>query len=271
MTISGAIRGFVDRYPGLKAFLKAVVRPFRAETSTDYKHLASGDIESASHRLRDAWQAAEIPGRQRDGVDRQLAAYRDGAADLGFDVLIDMLRPLAERRAADGVALTVLEVGCSSGYYSEAFAIKGLQVVYSGCDYSQAFIEMARRHYPTLAFQVQDATNLGYGNDEFDVVVSGCCLLHIGNFEAAISEAARVAGSYVVFHRTPVLHRRPTTYYTKRAYGVETVEIHFNEQQLVALLTRHGLRIIGIATLHVGWQEADAFAIKSFLCEKVRK
>lgn len=270
MNVSIKVRRFVEHYPSLKSVLKTVARPFRHGTSTDYSRLAVEDVASATQRLRGAWQTEEIPARQREGVERQLAAYRTGSPDAGFDILIDILRPLTEERPADLSVLTLLEVGCSSGYYSEAFAIKGLRIAYSGCDYSAAFIEMAKRCYPTLDFRVQDATKLGYLDAEFDIVVSGGCLLHIGDYEAAICEAARVARSHVIFHRTPVLHRNATTWYTKRAYGVETVEIHFNEQQLVSLFATHGLRVIGIATSHVGWQEADAFASKTYICEKAQ-
>lgn len=269
MEASHQLRDCVDRYPGLKAFLKMLAGPFRRSTSAAYARLAPEEVEDSARRLKDAWRAAEMPARQRHGVERQLTAYRAGLPNNGFDVLIDILRSLIAQRLPECGVLTLLEVGCSSGYYSEAFEIKGLKVAYSGCDYSSAFVEMARRYYPELDFQVQDATKLGYRDSDFDVVVSGCCLLHIADYESAIREAARVARSYVVFHRTPVLHRRPTTYYTKRAYGVETIEIHFNEQQLVELFAIHGLRVVGIATLHVGWQNADATATKSYVCEKV--
>ena len=268
--ISGA-RRLIERYPRLKSFLQTVARPFRSATSTHYSRLAADDVEAVAGRLQRAWQAMEIPARQREGVDRQLAAYRAGSRDAGFDVLIDTLRPLADQRAGAERPLTLLEVGCSSGYYSEAFEIKGLRTAYSGCDYSAAFVEMAKLYYPALDFQVQNATKLGYSDDAFDVVVSGCCLLHIGDYASAVREAARVARSHVVFHRTPVLHRNPTTWYTKRAYGVETVEIHFNEQHLVALFAEHGLRVVGIATLHVDWQDGDAFASKTYLCEKSQR
>lgn len=266
-TASRATRSFVERYPGLKAALKALIRPFRAETSADYVELEAGDREATAVSLKEAWRAAEIPQKQRSGVDRLLADYRAGHACLQFDALVDMLRPLT-LQASRGDALTVLEVGCSSGYYSEVFAIKGLDVRYAGCDYSEAFVQMARRIYPALDFRVEDATALRYADASHDVVVSGGCLLHIPDYEAAIREAARVARRYVVFHRTPVLHRRPTTYFTKRAYGVKTVEIHFNEQELVQSFARHGLYVIDITTLDTDWRDGDAYATKSYLCEK---
>ena len=166
--------------------------------------------------------------------------------------------------------LRVLEIGCSSGYYSEVFAIKQLGLRYEGCDYSAAFIDLARRLYPGIAFEVGDATGLRYADRSFDVVVSGGCILHIPEYERAIAEAARVSRRWVAFHRTPVLHMHGPVTYTKKAYGVETIEIHFNEQALLRLFSAHGMRVVDINTHSIGWEEAsaDALAMKTYLCEK---
>jgi hypothetical protein len=45
----------------------------------------------------------------------------------------------------------------------------------------------------------------------------------------------------VVANRTPVCRRRPTQYMTKTAYGVETVELRFNEELLLGAFEGAGL------------------------------
>lgn len=246
-----------------------MIRPFRRDTSGGYVELEPSELKNSVSQLEAAWQADEIPAKQRVGVDRELMAYRAGVSIAGFDVLVDLLRPLVSINYECESAITLLEVGCSSGYYSEAFAIKGLHLDYAGCDFSPAFIEMAYRYYPSINFRVEDATALSYDDDSFDIVLSGCCLLHIPAYEDAIAEASRVARRYVIFHRTPIFHQRSTAYFTKLAYGVKTVEIHFNEQELVALFLKNGLRVIAIATLNSEWRKGDSYATKSYLCEKV--
>lgn len=266
MSVSASIRDYAQRHPALKGIVKTVIAPFRTNTSEAYAELAGADRHRIADDLKAAWKSTDIPTQQRKGVDRVLAAYRAGIPEKGFDVLAEMIRLLSPPSATP---LQLLEVGCSSGYYSEALEIKQVNCVYAGCDYSPKFIDMARQFYPALDFRVEDATALRYTDGSFDVVVSGCCLLHIPAYEAAIAEAARVARSHVVFHRTPVLHVRPTTYFSKRAYGIKTVEIHFNEQELVALFAKHALRVVSVATLDVSWRSGDAFALKTYLCEKV--
>lgn len=260
------LRQFVERRPELKNFLKALARPFRQESSSGYAEFDPLTRADRVAALSMAWQAKDIPIKQRVGVDRSLASYRLGEPIREFDVLIELLRRYPARASASNLRL--LEVGCSSGYYSEALALRGVKCIYAGCDYSPEFIGMARRLYPALDFEVEDATALSYADSTFDIVVSGCCILHIPDYAAAITEAARVARHQVVFHRTPVLHLAPTKYFSKLAYGIETVEIHFNEEELVSLFARHGLRVLAIATINASWRDGDAFATKTYLCEK---
>lgn len=268
MTVMRALRTVVEHHPWLKSALKTLVGPFRATTSGGYSRLKDKERSSSILQLKNSWQSKEIPSIQRAGVDRALSTYRTGASAKEFDVLVDLLHAILPASPNPSPATTLLEIGCSSGYYSEVLAIKGVPLEYSGCDYSPAFIDMAKLYYPGIDFKVEDATALGYGDASFDIVVSGCCLLHIADYPSAIREAARVARNHIIFHRTPVLHQRPTTYFTKQAYGIKTIEIHFNEEELVRLFAENGMRVRGIVTLNADWREGDAYATKSYLCEK---
>ncbi len=258
------LRAVANRHPWLKSALKTLASPVRRAGSSDYVKIGDDERDRSVRELRNAWQSPEIPARQRIGVDRVLAAYRAGAPFRPLDVLVQMVSGLPSPRGR----LSLLEVGCSSGYHAEAFAAKGLAVDYAGCDYSEPFIDLARRCYPHLDFRVDDATMLRYPQASFDVVLSGCCLLHIPDYDAAVREAARVASAHVIFDRTPVLHQTATQYFTKKAYGVAMVEIHFNEHDLVSLFARHGLSVVDVETLDVTWRRGDAYATKTYLCRK---
>jgi len=265
------VRRQLNRFPRLKALLK---RLFRAVTpsggvSTDYVEMEISETGGESARLRDAWQADDLPQRQRKLVDGQLAEFRRGTPVPVFDVIVQALRHLAPKDR-DG-SMSLLEVGCSSGYYAEVLEIAGLNPTYAGCDYSEAFIAMARQKYPALRFDVEDATALRYEENAFDVVISGCCLLHIPEYELAVAETARVAREYAIFHRTPVVIGEPNTnkYYRKRAYGVETVEIHFNEPQFLALLAASGLQVIETHTLAETLVAGVGSASRTYVCRKI--
>jgi len=262
--ITHFILDVLNHHPSLKAWLKRMLAPWRAAggVSSHYVEMKLAEADAESARLRGAWQDNDLPKRQRELVDRQLADYKMGAAIDVFDVMVEALRelPKGQRRTS------VLEVGCSSGFYSEVFDIAGLDVDYAGADYSDAFIALAREKYPALAFDVEDATALRYADDSFDVVISGCCLLHIPEYETAVAETARVARRYAVFHRTPVVLDQPNRYFRKLAYGVETVEIHFNEAQFLDLLRGHGLELMRTWTLSEDPPDAPVNAVRSYLC-----
>lgn len=264
MRVNASVRALLNRFPQLKAMLKGMVGCVRHGVSSNYVSLSKKEADEEFIRLRDAWQAEELPRRQGELVDKRILAYRRGESVDVFEVMIRAFRALP----SDVCGMSVLEVGCSSGFYSEVLDIAGMGVVYSGCDYSDAFIALARQKYPALRFDVQDATAMNYGHNAFDVVISGCCLLHILEYQAAIAETARVARQYAIFHRTPVVLGQPNKYYRKLAYGVETVEIHFNEPQFLELLASCSLELIATYTLDESVRGGVGSATRTYVCRK---
>lgn len=236
-------------------------------TSSNYVVLEAAEAGIEGQRLRNSWQDDALPKRQRELVDQRLRQYRNGARIDVFDVFVDSVRALPDLVPH----ASLLEVGCSSGFYYEVSKIAKLPVRYSGCDYSDAFIRLAKEKYPNVAFAVEDATELHYGDRSFDIVVSGCCLLHIPEYAKGVAETARVARQYAIFHRTPVVWGQSEQWYRKQAYGVETVEIHFNEQEFIALLESNGLELIAIYTLSeesVDAMRTEGQATRTYVCRK---
>jgi ubiquinone/menaquinone biosynthesis C-methylase UbiE len=85
---------------------------------------------------------------------------------------------------------------------------------------------------------------LRFEDSGFPIVVSSGVLLHVQNYAGHIAEAARVASDIVVLHRTPMYRAAPTAYFKKRAYGVETFELRFNEGELARLCGQAGLEYL---------------------------
>lgn len=191
-----------------------------------------------------SWLHDSIPGEQRKVVERQLYAYREGNSIKSWDILVKLLK-----RVPNINNMSLLEIGCSSGYFSEVFNIKGVNCKYSGCDISESFIELANKLYPDKRFDIEDATMLTYSSNSLDIVLSGNCLLHIEKYKKAIKEAFRVLSQLVIFHNTPVIHIYPTAIYWKKAYRVEMFEYHFNESEFIRDCVSEGGQLIDIATI----------------------
>jgi ubiquinone/menaquinone biosynthesis C-methylase UbiE len=160
--------------------------------------------------------------------------YR-GEPTVEFRTLADLLRPIAPP------GVSVLEIGCASGYYYEILEyLLNRRIDYTGVDYSEALITMARDYYPRASFWVADGASLFFADRLFDIVISSCILLHVPNYRDHIAETCRVSGTYTVLHRTPVSRSAPTRYLKKYAYGVETVELIFNEEELLREFSLNG-------------------------------
>lgn len=261
-----AIVFLLNRFSVLRRVLDSVRNRLFCATgvSSHYVMLQGEEARTEGQRLRDSWQNDVLPERQYKLVQRQLHQYSSGACIDVFDTFVKALRSLPDLKPG----MSLLEIGCSSGFYSEVVRIAGLPIKYSGCDYSDAFVRLARKKYPTHDFAVEDSTALSYPDCSFDIVVSGCCLLHIPEYVKAVEETVRVCRHYAVFHRTPVVWGQPEQWYRKQAYGVDTVEIHFNEPEFLGLLAKNGLELIATHTLSTDTSRAQGHANRTYVCRK---
>lgn len=192
-----------------------------------------------SPSMTTAWQSPEIPARQRALVEQELEDMYHGKPPTVYRVLADSVRPFV--RSGE----RVLEIGCASGYYLEALEyLLGRDIAYTGVDYSDAMVGLAKQCYPRAAFFVADGACLPFADHDFALTISSGVLLHVTDYDRHIAEAARVASRIVVLHRTPICKVRPTQHFKKRAYGVETFELRFEEQEILTLSGTLGLRLI---------------------------
>jgi ubiquinone/menaquinone biosynthesis C-methylase UbiE len=140
---------------------------------------------------------------------------------------------------------SILEIGCASGYYYESLEyLLNKPIDYTGVDYSEALISMASDYYPRAQFCVADGACLPFPDHRFFITISSCVLLHVANHEQHIAEAARVAEQFVIAHRTPICRKKSTQIFKKFAYGVETVEFQFNEQEILTKFISNGLKLV---------------------------
>ncbi len=249
----------------LKFFIKniqSLIVKFFAKGN--YTIVNNPDLNVLKVKYNDAWKNQIIPRKQ---LNKLIAAQQleDYTKIPPMKAIVDLLKKINTNNKK------VLEIGCSSGYYSEVFKKAGFNFTYEGCDYSEEFIKMAKQRYPEKEFKINDATDLNYTNNQFNIVISGCCILHIIDYKKAISETARTAKDYVIFHRTPVIHKKETTYAIKTAYGTEMVEIFFNEEEIINLFYKNSLSIISINTHSMFNVESlnEPVFMKSYLCKKI--
>lgn len=233
--------------------------------SGNYRELAPGEIQRVAQECANAWQDPEIPRRQFElAVKPELEALRAGVPCAPFSVLAKLLRKLPLGLTANYPRL--LDVGASSGYYSEVLRLLNFKCDYYCVDFSEAFKMLAEELYPGIAFMVRDARQLRFPDKSYEIVLHGAVLMHCLEYPQAIREAVRVASKFVIFHRNPILLHQPTKYWLKEAYSVPCVEIHFNEDELLQMFKAHGLTLVHSENIFM--DAATGFGHRSYLLAK---
>jgi len=117
---------------------------------------------------------------------------------------------------ADAKGKTVLEIGTGNGADGVMFAANGAR--YTGVDLTEAALEATRKHFELLGlpgvFHKENAEQLSFADDSFDIVYSHGVLHHTPDPQAAIDEVYRVlkpGGRAVIM----LYHRHSFNYYTR--------------------------------------------------------
>lgn len=218
----------------VRRMIAGVLARWRPRAPLRYAAITQGEAQA----LAAAWQAPAIPAAQAQVVERQLEELRTGATPRVFQVAVEAVTGV-------GIPVSMLDVGCSTGYYAAVFReLCGDRVTaYLGLDYSGPMVVYGKRRHPFASFVAGDATSLPFQPQSWDVVLLGGVLLHLSDPDQALREAARVARRAVVVHRQPVFRQRPTGHFRKLAYGQTMMEVIFREQDLLDRVHQSGLSV----------------------------
>lgn len=110
-------------------------------------------------------------------------------ADVFDGSITQLIQPTLDA-AAVSAHCRVLDVATGPGIIAAAASARG--AIATGVDFAENMVSVARRRYPTIDFQVADATKLPFADDSFDAVVMGLALFMILEPDKALKEAHRV-------------------------------------------------------------------------------
>ena len=147
--------------------------------------------------------------------------------------------------------MTVLELGCGAGYFTQELARSGADIV--AIDVSPELLEIARSNCsaPNVQYEIENAYELSYGSAVFDSVV-GSSVLHHLEIEKALRGIYRVLkpGCSIYFTEpnmlNPQIAIQKNIPWIKRKLGDSPDETAFFRWPLKRLLEQIGYRDIRI-------------------------
>lgn len=147
--------------------------------------------------------------------------------------------------------MTVLELGCGTGYFTRELARSGAEIV--AIDISPELLQIAKANCPApnVRYEIQNAYELSYQDNVFDSVV-GSSVLHHLEVEAALREIFRVLkpGGAIYFTEpnmlNPQIAVQKNVPWVKRKLGDSPDETAFFRWPLWRLLEETGYQGIRI-------------------------
>jgi SAM-dependent methyltransferase len=149
------------------------------------------------------------------------------------------------------LGMTVLEIGCGTGYFTRELTRRGADIV--AIDVSPDLLEIAKAKYsaPNVRYEIQNACALTYADATFDSVV-GSSILHHLEIEEALREIHRVLkpGGTIYFTEpnmlNPQIAMQKNIPWIKRRLGDSPDETAFFRWPLRRLLEQTGYRDVRI-------------------------
>ncbi len=121
--------------------------------------------DELAEKLADNWQQDMVGVLQRKLVDYQLYQMKHNNSPMVIHLINEIMKQFKEINN-----LSILDIGCSTGYYSEVFKFYDPEKFkYNGCDYNQESIKIAQSKYPDLDFYCEDATRMSFSDNKFDI------------------------------------------------------------------------------------------------------
>ena len=181
--------------------------------------------ENKSHEFEKNWSYDLIGKLQRYLVNYQLHQMKRNNPPMVFKKIKETFSKIES-------GLTILDIGCTSGYYSEVLNhyFPG-KFIYNGCDYNKSSVDLAKEYYPATNFSYGDLTNLeDIKENSYDISFLSGVIEHVPKYEQGIKELCRITRSYIVLHRIWLTEQK-TECKKGMQYYVPVIRNQYNKKQ----------------------------------------
>lgn len=179
----------------------------------------------------DSWKYSNIFNEQLKLNKKELNSY-----PIHWKEFINIIRELKSN--------TLLDVGCGAGAMSEVCRISLPDVRYTGMDYSESAIDIAKREWPQHKWIVLNYKELTEDFvKQFDTIHAGAFIDVLPNGDEALDFILGLGVTNVVIGRAKLTDRR-SYFSTYRAYdSISTYAYHHNIEGLKQLADKHKYKL----------------------------
>ena len=189
-----------------------------------------------SLNFKENWSGDLIGELQRELVNYQLHQLKRGNPPRLFAEVNNVFDKIPVKNS-------VLDIGCTSGYYYEIINYYfPNKFNYSGCDYNEQSIKLAKYYYPEVNFFVDDITNLALEDLSYDVTFLSGVIEHIPEYERGINELCRITKKYIILHRV-WLSEDHTTCSIGTQYFVPIIRYQYNKVGFIEIFNKNDFKI----------------------------
>lgn len=238
-TVSPGLRGGISRWSVREqASLRNVVRVAFAVGARSLDRVRAVD-PWARRRYRDSWRNGDVARQMAQLTEQQLTAPERVAPYRSF--LTGIARLLEHDHLPEPARL--LDIGCGVGAYADLLDryFPG-RFDYTGADYSDEVLNIARRRAPSRSFEQLDLLEDGVPAG-FDVVLASALIDVIADWERALDLLLAADARVVILHRQRIAERRSHVDVVHGYRGQRTYATRLMLDDLERIAATHGRRI----------------------------
>ena len=232
---------YIDPRPILRAGVNRMLAPARR---------VRGYSLGAARRLLPGPRGSHRESWKRPDVARQMELLTTGElqredAIAPYRAFLGAVETLIQEHDLPEPA-RLLDFGCGVGHYSELLErhFPG-RFEYTGCDFSEAMIETARRRWPDRQFVVNDIFANTLDLNEYDVIVAGALLDVLDDWEPALDILLGSQATYVLLHRQQIALDGDSHVEVVPGYdGQTTYRMYLSRRDLESITRRNGRALV---------------------------
>lgn len=141
--------------------------------------------------MNKAWKCVYNRNALRDIPPHQMSCW----SKQGFEERFSLLKKIIPETISSNYK-TALDVGCGPGIYCQFLQELDLKV--TGVDYSDETLQLAKKNFPNIRFQIADANNLPFKDKSYDLVLCIGLLQCVQDYKVIINELIRVTDKILI-------------------------------------------------------------------------